>query len=75
MLETYLGRYASIQKKNAASAILDFTDEEWESLKALKEADAVERSQAAMENEIDDIIGESGTENKTNGATLDKGTV
>ena len=75
MSDTYLGRYASIQKRNAASVILDFTDEEQESLKALKEADAAERSQAAMTNKIDDIIGALGNENKTTGGTIDEGTV
>ena len=39
MSETYLGRYALMQKKNALAAVLDFTDEEWESLKKLKEDD------------------------------------
>ena len=66
---------ASIQKRNAASSILDCTNEKWESFKALKEADAAERSQAAMANEIDDIIGALGTENKMTRATIDKGTV
>ena len=37
MLETYLSKYAAMQKKNTVSAVLDFTDEEWESLKQLKE--------------------------------------
>ena len=44
MSETYLGRYAAIQKRTAAAAVLDFTDEEWESLKALREANGVERN-------------------------------
>ena len=39
MSDTYLGRYAAMQKKNAVAAVLDFTDEEWESLKKLKEDD------------------------------------
>jgi len=39
MSDTYLGRYASMQKKNAVAAVLDFTNEEWESLKKLKEDD------------------------------------
>ena len=66
---------ASIQKSTAASSILYFTDEEQESFKALKEADAAERSQAAMENEIDDIIGALGTENKTTRGTVEEGAV
>jgi hypothetical protein len=44
MSGTYLGRYAAIQKRTAAAAVLDFTDEEWESLKALREANGVERN-------------------------------
>ena len=75
MSETYLGQYASAQKRNAASAILDFTNEEWESLMALKEADAAERSQGVMANEINDIIGALGTETDTTGGTIDKGAV
>ena len=37
MTDTYLGRYAAMQKKNAVAAVLDFTNEEWESLKQLNE--------------------------------------
>ena len=58
-----------------ALAVLDFTNEEWESLKALKEADAAERSQVFMANGIDDIIGALGTENETTGGTVEKGAV
>ena len=39
--ETYLGWYAAIQKRSAVAAVLDFTDEEWESLMRLRDADAV----------------------------------
>ena len=67
------GNDASIQKRTAASTILDFTDEEWESLKALKEADASERSQAAMTNETDDIMWALGTKNETTGGTVEEG--
>ncbi len=28
MSETYLGRYAALQKRSTVSAVLDFTDEE-----------------------------------------------
>jgi hypothetical protein len=75
MLETYLGSYAALQKRNAIAAVLDFTNEEWESLKALREANGVERNQVAMANDIDDIIGALGTENETTGGTIDKGAV
>ena len=33
MSETYLGRYAALQKRNAVAAVLDFTNDEWDSLK------------------------------------------
>ena len=69
------GDDASIQKRTAASSILDFTNEEWESCKALKESDAAERSQSALANEIDNIIGASGTKNKENGGTVEEGAV
>ncbi len=59
----------------AYDTILDFTDEEWESLKALMEANAAERRQAVTANEIDGIIGASGTKNETTGGTIGKGTV
>jgi len=38
MSETYLGRYAALQTRNAVAAILDFTNEEWESVRSLREA-------------------------------------
>jgi hypothetical protein len=75
MSETYLGWYASIQKRNAVSAVLDFPNKEWESLKALKEADAAERNHIAMANDIDDIIGALGTENETTRGTIDEAAV
>ena len=59
MAETALGRYAALQKRNAVAAILDFTDEEWEKLKLLKEADA---NVAVLDN-IDNYTGASGMEN------------
>ena len=63
MSETYLGRYAALQKRNAVAAILDFTDEEWEALKTMREADAVENSEAAVLNSIDNNTGALGMEN------------
>jgi hypothetical protein len=44
MSETYLGRYAALQKRNAVAAVLHFTDKEWESLKALGEAGGADRN-------------------------------
>ena len=63
MSETYLGRYAALQKRNAVAAILDFTDEEWEALKTMREADAIERSKVAVLNSIDNNTGASEMEN------------
>ena len=63
MAETALGRYAALMKRNAVASVLDFTDEEWESLKLLKEADAVERSKVAVLDNIDNNTGASGMEN------------
>jgi hypothetical protein len=51
-------------KRNAVASVLDFTDEEWKSLKLLKEADAVKRSEVAVVNGIDDNTGASGMENE-----------
>ena len=65
MSETYLGRYAALQKRNVVAAILDFTDKEWEALKTMREADAVERSEVAVLNSIDNNTGASGMENDT----------
>jgi hypothetical protein len=71
MPETYLRRYAAVQKRNAVAAILDYTDEEWESLKALKGANAVERSQTALANDINS--GALVMKKETLGGTIDKG--
>jgi hypothetical protein len=75
MSETYLRRYAAIQKRTAVASVLDFTNEEWESLKRPREADGAERNQVAMANDIDDIIGALGTANAITGGTIDKGAV
>ena len=71
MLETFLGRYAAIQKRTAVAAVLDFTNEEWESLKALREADGA----ATTTTTVDDIIGALGMENEVIEGTIDKGAV
>jgi hypothetical protein len=57
MSETYLGRYAAIQKRNAVAAVLDMSEEEWESSKALREADTGNSTKKAMSNDNDNIIG------------------
>ncbi len=70
MSETYLGRYAGLQKRNAVSAVLDFTDEEWESLKTMKEADTASRSNTAVADAVDNDTGGFLTENETLGGEL-----
>jgi hypothetical protein len=69
MSETFLGRYAAIQKRTAVAAVLDFTDEEWESLKALREADGA----ATTTTTVDDIIGALGMENEMIEGTINEG--
>ena len=66
--ETYLGRYAAIQKRNAVAAILDFTDEEWESVtvKRMREANALETTKAALADDIGNSAGALETENGAN---------
>jgi hypothetical protein len=76
MSVTYPGRYTAIQKRNAVAAVLDFTNEEWESLKALKEADGAETNQVAMANDTGDIMGSllgTENENETAGGTINQG--
>jgi hypothetical protein len=71
MLETFLGRYAAIQKRTAVAAVLDFTNKEWESLKALREADGA----ATTTTTVDDIIGALGMENEMIEGTIKEGVV
>ena len=66
MSETYLGRYAAIQKRNAVAAILDFTDEEWEAVKKMREADALDRANSALADDIGNSSGALGAENEMN---------
>ena len=76
MSETFLGRYAAIQKRTAVAAILNFTDEEWESLMALREADGAETNQVATANDTGDIMGSllgTESENETAGGTINQG--
>ena len=64
MAETALGHYAALMKRNAVASVLDFNDEEWESLKLLKEADSVNRSKVAVVDSIVDNTEASGMENE-----------
>ncbi len=65
--ETYLGRYAALQKRNAVAAVLDFTNEEWDSLKRMREADST-NIDLADDNGCN--VGALGAENGANGGKL-----
>ena len=67
----FLGRYAAIQKRTAVAVFKDFTDKEWESLKALREADGA----ATTTTTVDDIIGALGMENEMIEGTINEGAV
>ena len=75
MSETFLGRYAAIQKRTAVAAVLDFSVEEWESLKRLMEADGAEMSEGATADDNGNCSGALGTGNETAGGTIDEGAV
>ena len=66
MSETYLGRYAAIQKRNAVGAILDLTNEEWEAVKTMREADTLDRANPALADDIGNSAGVLGVENEMN---------
>ncbi len=66
MSETYLGRYAAIQRSNAVAAILDFTDAEWESVKRMREANALATTKAALADDIGNSARALETENGAN---------
>ncbi len=72
MPETFLGRYATVHKRNVVAAVLNFSAEEWESLNALREADAAEMNQTVVANESDNNSGALVMENKTIGGESDK---
>ncbi len=75
MSETFLGRYAAIQKRTAVAAVLNFTDKKWESLKALREANGAERDMVT-DVVANDIIGAVGMENEeTIEEAIDEGEV
>jgi hypothetical protein len=70
MLETYLGRYAALQKRNAVAATLDFTNEEWDSLKRMREADSCEGTNIDLADDTGNNVGALGAEKGVNGAEL-----
>ena len=73
MSDTYLGRYATMQKKNAVAAVLDFMDEEWESLKQLKEDDMMRgMTNPSTERNDNGNGGGLGAENGVNGGDINE---
>ena len=56
MSETFFGQYAALQKRNAVAAVLKMSDEEWESLKALREAEA-QNATNTNSDDNDNILG------------------
>jgi hypothetical protein len=73
MSDSYLGRYAAMQKKNAVAAVLDFTDDKWESLKRLKEDDMMRGiTNASKEGNDNNNGGGLGAENVANGGEIDE---
>ncbi len=73
MSDTYLGRHAAMQKKNTVAAVLDFTDEEWESLKRLKEDNMMRGITNAFKEGNDNNNGRGlGAENGVNGGEINE---
>jgi hypothetical protein len=67
MTETYLDRYAALQKRNTVAAVLDFTGEEWETLKRLKQDNMVDGVVDAVTGNINNNDGALGMENGVTG--------
>jgi hypothetical protein len=62
-----------MQKKNAVAAVLDFTDEEWESLKQLKEDDMMRGMTNSSEEGNDNNNGGGlGADNGANGGEINE---
>jgi hypothetical protein len=73
MVNTHLGRYAAMQKKNAVAAVLDFKDEEWESLKQLKEDNMMRgMTNPSEERNNNNNGGGLGAENGANGDEINE---
>ena len=68
MSETYLGRYAALQKRNAVAAVLDFTNDEWDSLKRMREEADSTNIDLGDDNGYN--VGALGAENGANGGEL-----
>jgi len=61
MSETYFGRYAALQKRNAAAAILDFSDKVWDSLKRMREADSCKGTNIDLADDNGNNVGALGS--------------
>ena len=70
MSETYLGRYAALQKRNAVAAVLDFTNEEWDSLKRMREADSCKGTNIDLADDNGNNVGALEAEEGVNGGEL-----
>ena len=71
--DTYLGRYAAMQKNNTVAAVLDFTDEEWESLKQIKEDDMMrEMANPSEEGNNNNNGAGLGAKNGVNGGDINE---
>ena len=64
MSETFLGRFAAVQKRNVVAAVLGMSDDEWESLKALREADTGNLMESSIPDKNDSILDEFERVNK-----------
>ncbi len=73
MTDTYLGRYAAMQKKNAVAAVLDFTDKERESLKQLNEDNMMRRmTNSSEEGNNNNNCAGLGAKNGVNGGEINE---
>jgi hypothetical protein len=70
MSDTYLGRYAALHKRNAVAAILDFTNEEWDSLKRMREADSCKGTNIDLADDNGNNVGTLGAKKGANRGEL-----
>ncbi len=70
MSETYLGRYAALQKRNAVAAILDFTDKGWDSLKRMRDVDSCKGTNIDLTDDNGNNVGALGAKKGANGGEL-----
>ena len=75
MMETYLGRCAALRIRKTIAAVLDFTEEEWETLKRLKEKDMVDGVVDAATGNVNNNDRALDTENGVTGEDYNVGEV